>query len=732
VVVPYANGKNIDPSYFSKLAANYSQPNIDPPVDGPVVITTQALLDPHKPAADPTKPNVRLLDKDALDLVVRQVQAINNSCPSCLRAIALKPTFDPDTGLPEMCALDYLLNATPTDSDHLANNCYAKFGYSNHAAYDAVRGALADDRSQLYPVKPVTLIGVGFMANEDPAVPSCSVQGELGKYLSYSRMALNLYYKPSVWYAVGIAVGPTATPGCTFSEPMVASGYASILAGIPGFSASGVIGVAPYRFLDSPALSPLACIVPAAPRFTATHITRNGANQPLTLPSIQPEAILSSDADQTSNPSPNGNPLPIQSITVRSITLSNDTLVTFIGGDDRAHLARMESGQPHIYDASCDYGFRDMTGQLRDQSSFAWFSACKFYYTNDAHFEPNFVTTDPVYTEKSTQQPLMFSTNARGGVCSPPFNAGKMLTRANPPLEKVVSSSVPAEQQRIASLQCGACLSEVAMPKNFCTGANYNVPHDACTDYAQIDDAALLKEVDPVLLRAISVGEGSHLGTEPEINGPACSMGPSNSRDCGNDNKDYNSLATPYCTGAFLADKAKKIIDNGQHICGLGLAQCIRNPSANYNPFNPYESAQCSADEFLNASGTPPRYNSGRYLGRLKFLQNALKSTSGSDTFNPQKGGIAPNELEWYAAWMGAQAYHGETIQEIWLTGYVQRSPDDTLVKYVLDQLTEYCNNVHASKPKAECVPTYGLRALKLYNAGIQECGNGCPHQPAC
>ncbi|MFH1095033.1 MAG: hypothetical protein V1728_02340, partial [Candidatus Micrarchaeota archaeon] len=135
VVVWYSNGQYTDPSYFETLASRYALPDSpssnQPFVDGPVVITTEALLDPR---IDPTDPKSKL-SVAKLDIVAQEVMAIKQKCPKCLSAIALKPLFSPfdpqDSSSPKLtpnlCPIDYLL--APNDDAPLMD-CPDQFGMS--------------------------------------------------------------------------------------------------------------------------------------------------------------------------------------------------------------------------------------------------------------------------------------------------------------------------------------------------------------------------------------------------------------------------------------------------------------------------------------------------------------------------------------------------------------------------------------------------------------------------
>ncbi|MDE1798676.1 MAG: hypothetical protein KGH63_04715, partial [Candidatus Micrarchaeota archaeon] len=544
--------------------------------------------------------------------------------------------------------------------------------------------------------------------------------GELGRYLYYSRSALNFYHIPSVWYAAGFSVGPTASPGCSFSEADVADAYNSILAGIPMYASSGIIGVAPYRFLDSPAGAPAACPLTGALAFTAATATPQdtGISGPATLASVTPRTELDS-ADGSS------------SLTVVSISAASPAFpappdnVSFIADDNNAYLAKVENDRLNLYPLECQYGFRDSSGALRPDSSFAWFSSCKFYYTNNDSFtsEP-----PPALAEKGTQQPVMFSTNGRGSVCSV-FGANKMLTRFGTAVQPVSLPADPAELTRINSLQCGACLSDAPMPQAFCNAqvpGSTVFPKGACTQFPQMDDAFQLAGLDPVFMRAIAVGEsGLGNGMDSGPASPACQIAALSSKT--GSGKDVATLqkypsyapdGTSICSSADIASSARQagVDDSTEFAAGLGVMQCIKAPRKSYNPFDPYQSAECGDDQF------------GSRLSARRTLLNSARASNANLAAE-----ISPAQVDWYAAWLAADGYYGMYLVngtanfksgDEDTAAYINRYPANYAGGFVQYMLDYYQNERNLNHPN--WIPTYGLRVIRRYNNGISACSSGC------
>ncbi|MCL6089056.1 MAG: hypothetical protein M1530_02725, partial [Candidatus Marsarchaeota archaeon] len=116
LVVWYSQGRYINTADYSAFAASFSRPSASPQLTGPVMLTTEALLDPYQ-RESPSNSNpsssasssAPLLNFSALDATGAQLRAIKSGCPACLSVLALKPVFN-SSGQPDLCALDYLLN----------------------------------------------------------------------------------------------------------------------------------------------------------------------------------------------------------------------------------------------------------------------------------------------------------------------------------------------------------------------------------------------------------------------------------------------------------------------------------------------------------------------------------------------------------------------------------------------------------------------------------------------
>ncbi len=725
VVVWYSEGQFMDKSYFETLASRYALPDApssgQPYVDGPVILTTEALLDPR---INPSDPNSKL-STAKLDQVADEVRAIKEKCPKCMAALALKPLFSPidpndpasSKLTPNLCPLDYLL---APNKDAPIMDCAKQFDMSE-AQYVAARGKLArsvpnSNGNTLAGGHPlVDLIGVGFIANEDDSIPACSAEAEVGKYMSYSRAVLQAYYKPSVWYAVGISPGATNTPGCAFSPTDVGNAYDTMMGEIAGFVSSGVIGVAPYRFLDSSQGLPMACDVKSLAFVSSLDAAQWAQFSKLS-------SISSDDGAQT--------------LDILKIYESAPGRVTFsaknAAGDEMAYIAKGENGKVAVYLSGCQFGFASPSGDLHPFSSYTWFSNCQYYFTNQAPKGGNLYSpgTDVPTVISSTQQPVVFSTNGKGGVCIV-ADANKMIQRtfalrdaaaSTPP---ITPPADPALRKNAAALRCGGCLASTPMPKAFCAYSNaYHFNPGACDIYPQMDAAFYSQNVDPVFMRSIAVVE-SNLGhvtngvvIESGPSAPACAVSvPEGSASaCARGDKSPSALIDSpslYCTANDISSvlASKGIPPN--IACGLGVFQCLDGLKSDYNPFNPYDSATCGVREFLGSS------SGNRYTGMLDFV-NTLREQN-----QYAKAEIGDGEVEWYAAFFAAYGYRGMALPRDSLMQYVPRDANDNLVKYLVDKFTE----LKTSNPSAYPEPAYGIKWIVTYNDGINVCGGGCLYQ---
>lgn len=203
-VVVFRNNNPSQPiplSAWESAAKSYRYDSGSESQIGPVIITTEALFNSS--------------DQAALSRVQSQIDAIRRNCPRCLVALAVS---DMDKE-----GVDYFLNSS-------------RLNYNSS----------------------IDLVGLGFIANDNAGEKRCSVTSSLGLRQRFSYSILRNYGKPSVWYALGIANGSTSMEGCSFSNLDVRNGWEWVGQNIVGLEQSGIIGVAPYRFLDTGS-SPLPC-----------------------------------------------------------------------------------------------------------------------------------------------------------------------------------------------------------------------------------------------------------------------------------------------------------------------------------------------------------------------------------------------------------------------------------------------------------------------------------------
>lgn len=747
IVVWYSAGERINVPEYAAMAASYNRPDDgNMPIEGPVVLTTEAMLDAVRPDGS--------IDRALLDQVGGQIDAAKAACPKCLVALAPKARFN-SSRMPDLCVLDYFLALSP-ESDPKPEVCASRMGMSA-AQYAAARGRYWDK---------VNLIGVGFIANEDPNMSVCSPDIAVAYHQLYSQYALQYYRKPSVWYAVGIGAGPTNTPGCSFTNAEVAGAYNAILGGLSGMVHSGIIGVAPYRYLDSPDQLPMACAV--KPWLMRPDITD--------LSSITVGRTVG-DADNPLRPG----------ITVARMLEPRGGAVRFAGADGHTYEARIEGGLIQLHWEACEFGFRDANGKAKDLETAAWFSSCQFYYTNkaplfsvdsasvggaaairpgtllraserpgtslevysvtgvDAEEGVRFITADnqnylarqegtridvfavPL-TKQSTQQPVVFSRNGKGPYCMG-WDTNKMYSRAFTAKGTLYSAApiyppVDPERARHISLrQCGLCMADVPMPKAFCYRKGIEFESRYCPIYPQIDDAVLAQDFDPLFMRAVMQQESSFIRTATsQDEGSASACG--GQKSCDDLYRAAQQAAATQDPGApasispeAVRDRCLAVQGRGGAICAMGLSQCIDAPfrsspatrlcgGANYNPFDPYQSACCGTYKVTTALQDAE----SQILQRLATNANWRKF-------------IKPGEERWFAAWVAMRSYRGAGPSLSDLDRAFGQSVE-TLNKYggpvgYIDQ-TMYAGSK---------VQYYSTNAIVRYNDAIDQCAGGCPYR---
>ncbi len=768
VIVWYSAGKFIDTPEYALMVRNMSTPSSNPKVDGPIMITTEAMLDPYLPASAPGA--ARQLDIAKLDKVANQITTIRAKCPKCLSVLALKVTMHPN-GKPDLCALDYLLN----DNSSMPRPAECQGAYAGTSAWMT--------RTNLY--RSIDLVGVGFDANADPNLSSCTSDAAIGPALTYSRAALARYYKPSVWYATGIESGPTATQGCSFNESHVQNMYSTLVTNIPALTSSGVIGVSPYRFSDNPDGAPL----PYGAEKFAFNTTLGGLDA---IRNVKKSGELTINSTDNSQSLVVDRYLPDRSDAAQAV---------FLGGNGIVYAARMSGTGVALWEQSSQAGFARTSGFFHRAAAYTWFSSCEYYYTNraplwrvnktmaDVVAGAQLVSTDnrsrlkvgsvesaganetlfrgddnrpysarpdgsiikiyerPIVAQ-STQQPLMFSTNGKGALCSA-FETTKMYSRA-----QVVSGSTGSaytlsvsqnleDKRRVAALSCGGggCLSTVPMPRAFCA-LNATVPHafplNACIQYGEIDAEFNARDLDSLFMRAIAVQEGGLGGNGRLDSGPtapACALAKTAyNANCfrrGSASWPFKTAAkisasvSAYCDSTVLSSKASGINNNpsnGTIACGMGLMQCIDGVGepglsttqdcggTNYNPFDPAQSACCGSNVFKSS------YEAARTdMEKMWFASTDLQQE------------IKFEEMEWYAAWLASYNYYGIKLRDT--EGYVRdytKASGISLVQYVNDRIySAYACRKNGGSNDCD----YGIRQILRYNEGIKTCGAGCPYR---
>lgn len=596
VVVFYNNEPNnpIPVEVWKNTSISYDANwNGEEPI-GPVVITTEALAN--------------LSDTSVRVRVKQEIDAIKDNCPRCL--VALAPS-DLD-----MDGLDYFLNS------------------SNPS------GAGKDARGVNYSDK-IDLVGIGFIANDNEKDGQClSAQTALGKRFIFSQDILRKYHKPSLWYAAGVATGNTSLPGCVWDEVQVRNAYQFMIEKATAFSQSGIVGIAPYRFLDTNSSLPIPC-------------------------------------------------------------------------DSAKH--------------SCDFGLKDGNGAQKDQVFFGYFSSCQYYMTGTA-FGRNLPKSD------TGQLPIIFSTNGRGDACIvtelAKLDRLSQIQIGAQPITPTIPEPDAALQKRVAALSCGKCLSAAAMPDTLCYGhrppTEFNNPK-YCSNYTEIEMSSLNSRVDPLLMRAIILGESTFRACAIAPSGidPAnCLVSGAQPPNVVKTRSLLGNSPSSACSAADILGEYDNSIPAGKEACGLGLTQCLEAPgqsdeftasctSGSYNPFDPYENTCCGANKFR-------KY----YENRLKQVESAMR---GSSDFAAEVG----DAKEWYAAWLALTDYY---VGPGAGAGYVQASDMVYYIEVIKDKSTDTYGGSVFKYLDMDILQTsargqyYATNVLLRYNDAIELCGGGCPH----
>ncbi|VVC01420.1 Uncharacterised protein [uncultured archaeon] len=742
MVVWYSNGKYVSTGGYTKMVKMLNQTGLG--VDGPIMVSTEALYYPYK--ADGS------LDIARLDAVASQIKTIRKECPKCLSVLALKPTFLADNPqIPDLRAVDYILNIS---------NMWDK----------------------------VDIIGVGFMANENPNLTVCSPDTDVGRHLLYSREVLRRFYKPSVWYAVGIAAGPTATPDCEFGESEAGNAWESIIGNGPALGGSGVIGVAPYRFSDDPLKAPLNLTIESAwfnSTFTSLDLIRNPPKKTAANPNVQALVIVSSND-------------PNVQIGVDKYVpaMSGNDRAAFVGGDGAVYSARINpAGSVEIFNLTGRYGFQNIDGSWHNTSAYLWFSNCEYYSRNRG---PQWVSdtsldtvsqgatlqsTDRRYSigvsvinstryvkgvaneilfygddgrpyavrrdgngtklydrpavEQATVQPIVFPTNGRSGAQCLMFDSGKMYPRiglrsnSEGGVYNLTLSKNVEDKKTISALSCGGaggCLASSPMPKAFCKVKNRGTINSYFPDGACTQYPEMdeaFGDAPPLFMRAIAVGETSRFGN------PKYPETGWESAAC------EISFGAGGCGGPQTANAlVSSVAGRPSAYCTEAdirtkVAKVGENNLCAFGPMACTRSPTSTYNPFIPADSAVCgseeflSKNMYRYNGQLEWLQ---KQWGGSQVLQKE---IASDELEWYAAWMAGYAYSGMGVGLCPMHTYVQNyqpsGPDSTLEEYVQDNIESCCKDYKARTGK-DCYPSYGTNLILRYNNAIETCNADCPH----
>ncbi|MFN3909797.1 MAG: hypothetical protein ACK4J0_01010, partial [Candidatus Anstonellaceae archaeon] len=533
------DGRLIDSTEFKNLVENLKEKGGEN-YYGPIIVSTEALAKPYY--YDETLKK-EMLNISLLQKISNQIKIIKTNCESCLVMLALEPTFN-SSGFPDLCPLDYFMKIKSIskgsfDPDPLNCSQY----YQSYADY-ALRAA------QTLTYFP-DIVGVGFIANNYnySNFSSCSPSFVVNQHILYSIEVIKHFEKPTLWYAIGISEGPTVQPNCEFTKEEVANSYKSLIEAIEFLRGKGIIGIAPYKFLNQIDQLPIPCISQktvfnSLANFVDLGRLKNG------------DEIVSADNSQK--------------ILINRIFSKKKDSVYFEGQDGNYYLAYKKNNLIEVNKTGCQFGFKNNDNTIHNNASlFFWFSHCQYYFLNrgtlfytdtnpgdikegeflvSSSSDASKIFIDKIEYKKNeeigfydrtgsyyivkkdgnfnkayqatpnflsyTQSPLIFP---RNGIFTPAcvvFNSGgaeKLYATKSYLMSSFEHASKtelqeprdPELQKNISLLQCGICLFSSPMPKEFCDiGQSASFNSKACTQYPQMDVAFLLNNADPIFMRA--------------------------------------------------------------------------------------------------------------------------------------------------------------------------------------------------------------------------------------
>ncbi|MEM3362038.1 MAG: hypothetical protein QXV83_01770 [Candidatus Anstonellaceae archaeon] len=731
---------------------------------GPIFITTEALA---KPYYFDQQTNRKILNITLLNKIANQIELIKKHCSSCITVLALEPTFN-ENGLPDLCPIDYFYDPK-FDFSKVLNS--VNFDPLNCSQYYP-SASLSEYLSRPAKTKnlDIDVVGVGVFANSfNYSILSnyCSPSYVISAHLQYSSDVIKYFELPTLWYAIAISEGPTIAADCEFTKEDVALAFEGLINSIEAFRNKGVIGIAPYIFLNNYANLPIPCTsqktVLIASKLDLQKL-KNGEK----IDSISKE----------------------KNILINRIFYNSQSKVFFEGQDGNYYLIYNEGEYSIVNKTGCQFGFKNLDNTPHNNASlFFWFSNCQYYFLNRGtlFYTPSDPTSvregDKIFSSTSnnsavfvekiikredksvlfadsagafylltkdgslnklylttsnflqyTVSPLIFPRNGlfNSGCLIFSSGAGEKLYAKNSFLASDLShaSTVvleeprdPQLQKNISLMQCGLCFFSSPMPKEFCSlGTSVSFPKNACVQYPQMDVAFIMNEADPIFMRAIAVGEsGLGRAAEKGASSPACQIGKGTSfYSCNAQQKSLEALkskANNYCSEADIERNYPS--DPSYYACGLGVMQCIDFPSSYahcggsaYNPFNPYDSACCGSTKFM------------AYFSAAK---KHIQSLRNSNEFIKQQ--ITDEKEEWYAALLAAYSYfQGEHFSK------KLKNQKDTLEQYLLKYSKEHVDKnidfayyfVQYYVDAGSIAPYYGINVIKRYNEGLKTCNPGC------
>ena len=359
---------------------------------------------------------------------------------------------------------------------------------------------------------------------------------------------------------------------------------------------------------------------------------------------------------------------------------------------------------------------------------------CNFgmLYSNGTQKHPELNSWSDVCQEVNinslARKPLMFSRNGQGMRCDLPsarFSDQALMYEASRIASgQGVLTGLVAQSTAVKNLGCGETCpgSGDTMPKPaIYDQAGTSFSPSNCTSYPLIDERADDFDISSTYLRAI-IEQESGFDANAVSNASLSNLG------CNNESMPIEKICE--YAGIAPADCPAFNHPSTQKPCAYGLAQCIEYPGqyyarnglpipdaikgcggANYNPFNPGDSACCGAWKFAN------------------FLRNnangnaeAFVNSNWAELSKCQPDGLTEDERGWAAYYIASNRYYGADSNV--LSQFVSERDNGGAchgsVKNYIEYLREYA-------PSPAPGTAYGAQVMSRYSAAVTACKSDCP-----